>query len=135
MSVLPAPFIGVAVGGLVAQILVVAGGPSLTIEAIGIAAMLRCRCDRYGEPIQRFLLSSNSRNPMPYAVAALMAVMTSMLLTYRLFGCSFFDRQLIDRGVDLALGREGIVLTQHTLEDHIGDDCVVLTGSSTDKKP
>ena len=84
-----------------------------------------------GAPITAILIVLELTQSYAYAVAALMAVMTSMLLTHRLFGHSFFDRQLIDRGVDLALGREGIALTQHTPEDHIGDDCVVLTGSST----
>ncbi|MEL0223660.1 MAG: chloride channel protein [Gammaproteobacteria bacterium] len=126
----PALFIGVAVGGLVSQISIAAGGPSLT-EAISIAAMASVAATVIGAPITAILIVLELTQSYAYAVAALMAVMTSMLLTHRLFGHSFFDRQLIDRGVDLALGREGIALTQHTLEDHIGDDCVVLTGSST----
>jgi CIC family chloride channel protein len=60
-----------------------------------------------------------------------MAVMASMLLTHRLFGHSFFDRQLLDRGIDLALGREAIALSQHTLEAHVSDDYVKVNETST----
>ena len=38
---------------------------------------------------------------------------------------------MIDRGIDLSLGREGIALNQHTLEAHVGDDCVNLGEDST----
>ncbi len=126
----PALFIGVAVGGVVAQISVLLGGPSL-VEAISIAAMASVAATVIGAPITAILIVLELTQSYAYAVAALMAVMTSTLLTHRLFGHSFFDRQLIDRGIDLALGREGIALNQHTLEDHIGDDCVLLTGNNT----
>ena len=49
-----------------------------------------------------------------------------MLLTHRLFGHSFFDRQLLDRGIDLSLGREAIALAQHTLETHLCDDYIKI---------
>ena len=126
----PALFIGVAVGGLVAQISIAVGVQGLT-EAISIAAMASVAATVIGAPITAVLIVLELTQSYAYAVAALMAVMTSMLLTHRLFGHSFFDRQLIDRGIDLSLGREGIALNQHTLEAHVGDDCVNLGEDST----
>ena len=66
-----------------------------------------------------------------FAVAALMSVMASMLLTHRLFGASFFDRQLMDRGINLAHGREAIALAQNTLKGHVNDDYVSLSETNT----
>ena len=43
---------------------------------------------------------------------ALLSVTLSSSITYKLFGLSFFDRQLLDRGVDLRRGREYIHMTQ-----------------------
>ena len=40
----------------------------------------------------------------------MMAVVISSLITNRVFGSSFFDRQLLDRGINMALGRESIAL-------------------------
>jgi CIC family chloride channel protein len=36
------------------------------------------------------------------ALAAMLSVVTSALLAHLLFGHSFFDRQLLDRGIDIS---------------------------------
>ena len=77
----PALFIGVAVGGLVAQISIAAGVQGLT-EAISIAAMASVAATVIGAPITAVLIVLELTQSYAYAVAALMAVMTSMLLTH-----------------------------------------------------
>jgi CIC family chloride channel protein len=59
-----------------------------------------------------------------YAVAAMIAVMVCNLLTNRLFGNSFFDRQLLDRGIDLSKGREAIALNQQVVGPFASQDYV-----------
>ena len=119
----PALFVGVAVGGVVSQIAIFFGVPDLSV-AISIAAMAAVAANVIGAPVAAVLIILELTQSYAYAVAALMAVMASMLLTHRLFGHSFFDRQLLDRGIDLSLGREAIALSQHTLETHLSDDYV-----------
>ena len=128
----PALFVGVAAGSIVAQIAILAGAPDLSI-AVSIAAMAAVAANVIGAPVAAVLIVLELTQSYAYAVAALMAVMASMLLTHRLFGHSFFDRQLLDRGINLAEGREAIALSQHTLENHISDDCVQLRESSSGK--
>ena len=119
----PALFVGVAVGGVISQIAIFLGVPDLSV-AISIAAMAAVAANVIGAPVAAVLIILELTQSYAYAVAALMAVMASMLLTHRLFGHSFFDRQLLDRGIDLSLGREAIALSQHTLETHLSDDYV-----------
>lgn len=119
----PALFVGVAVGGVISQIAILLGVPDLSV-AISIAAMAAVAANVIGAPVAAVLIILELTQSYAYAVAALMAVMASMLLTHRLFGHSFFDRQLLDRGIDLSLGREAIALSQHTLETHLSNDYV-----------
>ena len=119
----PALFVGVAVGGVISQVAIFLGVPDLSV-AISIAAMAAVAANVIGAPVAAVLIILELTQSYTYAVAALMAVMASMLLTHRLFGHSFFDRQLLDRGIDLSLGREAIALSQHTLETHLSDDYV-----------
>ena len=119
----PALFVGVAVGGVISQLAIFLGVPDLSV-AISIAAMAAVAANVIGAPVAAVLIILELTQSYAYAVAALMAVMASMLLTHRLFGHSFFDRQLLDRGIDLSLGREAIALSQHTLETHLSDDYV-----------
>lgn len=126
----PALFVGVAVGGVISQIAIVLDVPDLSV-AISIAAMAAVAANVIGAPVAAVLIILELTQSYAYAVAALMAVMASMLLTHRLFGHSFFDRQLLDRGIDLALGREAIALSQHTLETHVSDDFVKVNERST----
>jgi len=54
----------------------------------------------------------------------MIAVMVCNLLTNRVFGNSFFDRQLLDRGIDLLKGRESIALNQQTVGPFVSQDYV-----------
>ena len=121
----PALFVGVAIGGVISQVAIFLGVPDLSV-AISIAAMAAVAANVIGAPVAAVLIILELTQSYAYAVAALMAVMASMLLTHRLFGHSFFDRQLLDRGIDLSLGREAIALSQHTLETHLSDDYVKI---------
>jgi len=51
----------------------------------------------------------------PYAVAALLTVTLAALVSQRLFGLSFFDRQLMDRDINIQAGRQTIALQEQTV--------------------
>jgi len=126
----PALFIGVATGGAIASAATLLGVPDMSV-AMSIAAMAAVAANVVGAPIAVVLIVLELSQSYAFAVAALMAVMASWLITHRLFGHSFFDRQLLDRGIDLAEGREAIALSQNTLHQHISDDCVRLNQHTT----
>ena len=49
-------------------------------------------------------------NSYEFAVIALVSVVTCKLVSNILYGHSFFDRQLLDRGIDIFLGRTHLKL-------------------------
>src|SRR5690606_6942143 len=57
------------------------------------------------------------------------AVMSN-LVAYRVFGRSFFDRQLLRGGHDLSMGREKLVLSVRTVRDLVDKDAVVIDESA-----
>jgi CIC family chloride channel protein len=52
-----------------------------------------------------------------FAVAAMLSVVTSSMVAHILFGHSFFDRQLLDRGIDVSLGRGHIEMMETYVAD------------------
>jgi CIC family chloride channel protein len=108
----PALFIGVATGALAGQILTLLGFSDIA-GIISVAAMAAVSSAVIGAPLSAVMIVLELTQSYQYAVAAMMAVVVCSLLTNRLFGHSFFDRQLLDRGINLALGREAIALS-HT---------------------
>ena len=126
----PALFVGVAAGGAIAQLAVLFGVPDVA-TALSVAAMAAVSAALIGAPIAAVLIALELTQSYAYAVAALMAVVATMLLTHRLFGHSFFDRQLLDRGIDLVAGREALALAQHPVEPYASQDCVMLSETAT----
>ena len=70
-----------------------------------------------GAPITAVIIVLELTQSYTYAVAVMVSVMLCSLITNRLFGQSFFDRQLLDRGIDLLKGREAIALQQKSIGD------------------
>jgi CIC family chloride channel protein len=106
----PALFIGVATGALAGQSLALLGFADIA-GIISVAAMAAVSSAVIGAPLSAVMIVLELTQSYQYAVAAMMAVVVCSLLTNRLFGHSFFDRQLLDRGIDLSLGREAIALS------------------------
>jgi CIC family chloride channel protein len=77
-----------------------------------------------GAPLSAVLIVLELTQSYQYAVAAMMAVMVCSLITARVFGQSYFDRQLLDRGIDLAKGREAIALSHQVIGPFASDDYI-----------
>ena len=107
----PALFIGVATGSLAAGFFATIGYTDLS-QVIIISGMAAVAAAVIGAPITSVLIVVELTGSYEYGVAAMVAVIISSLVTYRLFGLSFFDRQLLDRGIDMRQGRESIALSQ-----------------------
>ena len=125
----PSLFMGVATGALAGQTLTLFGFADIA-SVISIAAMAAVSAAVIGAPLSAVLIVLELTESYEYAVAAMMAVMLCGLLTHRLFGHSFFDRQLLDRGVDLAKGREAIALGQQVIGPFASDDCIMVPSNT-----
>lgn len=126
----PALFIGVTTGSI-ATFLLAAIGQIGFEQVIIISAMAAVTASVVGAPISIILIVLELTGSYEYAIAAMIAVVISSLVTNRIFGLSFFDRQLLDRGINMALGRESIALDNTTMSECSGGDFVKL-GTETD---
>ena len=119
----PSLFIGVAAGALAGQVLVIFGFADIA-SIVSVAGMAAVSSAVIGAPVSAVLIILELTQSYQYAVAAMIAVMVCNLLTNRVFGNFFFDRQLLDRGIDLLKGRESIALNQQTVGPFVSQDYV-----------
>ena len=119
----PALFIGVTAGALATKGLVAFGFGDVA-SVVTVAAMAAVSASVIGAPLSAVLIVLELTQSYEYAVAAMIAVMVCSLITHRLFGHSFFDRQLLDRGIDLLKGREAIALEQQQLAPFASQDYI-----------
>ena len=121
----PALFVGVAAGALAGQVALLFGAADVS-NVLAIASMAAVSSAVIGAPVSAILIILELTRSYDCAVAAMLAVMICSLLTHRLFGHSFFDRQLLDRNIDLQKGREAIALSQQTMGGLASADFVSL---------
>lgn len=126
----PSLFIGVAAGALAGQLLVLFGFADIA-SIISVAGMAAVSSAVIGAPVSAVLIILELTQSYEYAVAAMIAVMVCNLLTNRVFGNSFFDRQLLDRGIDLQKGRESIALGHQRIAPFASQDYVRAKSSDT----
>lgn len=121
----PALLVGASAGAIVGRVFVSLGilnaGPGLAI--CGMAAVASAVI---GAPISGVLIILELTMSYEFAVAAMLSVVTSSMVAHVMFGHSFFDRQLLDRGIDVSLGRGHIEMMETYIADIAHDDYVPL---------
>lgn len=115
----PALFIGVATGSIAILCLTIMGQTGFE-QVIIISAMAAVSASVIGAPISIIIIILELTGSYDYAIAAMIAVTVSTVVTHRTFGLSFFDRQLLDRGVNMAQGRESIALSNTSVSSCVG---------------
>ncbi len=126
----PAIFIGVAAGAFFGQLVEPLVVPGFALVA-AVAAMAAVSASVIGAPITATLIVLELTQSYELAVAAMITVMICSLITHRVFSLSFFDRQLLDRGVDLREGREAIAMKQMTVNEIVTQDHILLDATVT----
>ena len=114
----PALFVGATGGAISTKIFTSIGlgsfGPALAIcgmAAIGAAVI--------GAPISTVLIVLEMTSSYEFAVAAMLSVVSCKIVSNVFYGHSFFDRQLLDRGIDISLGRSHINLMDMSVLTHV----------------
>ena len=107
----PALFIGTATGSILGQIFSLFGfsGTSAILPFCGMAAVGGAII---GAPITAVLIILEMTSSYELGVATMASVAGCCLITHLFFGHSFFDRQLMDRGINVHLGRGHLKLMQ-----------------------
>jgi CIC family chloride channel protein len=94
----PALFIGAMVGALVGGALVPAGDGSATFALLGAAS---CIGAVIGAPMASVVIMLELTGSYAWAVLSMISVVTATQLCRAMMGRSFFDRQLMQRGVSV----------------------------------
>lgn len=113
----PALFVGAALGGVLSGLLMQVGFSSDYGTILALATLAAVGSSVIGAPLTAVLIVLELTGSYQYALMALLSVTLCSTLTYKLFGLSFFDRQLLDRGIDLSRGREYTQMTQISVSE------------------
>ena len=132
----PALFIGAAGGALFTKVAILVGGATVG-SAIGpgliICGMAAISSTVVGTPIAGVLIMLELTMSYELALAAMLSVVTSSLVAHLLFGHSFFDKQLLDRGIDISQGRSQIEMMEQSVKNLATNDYVSLTENTSVK--
>ena len=123
----PALLIGVLFGALAgngAELLL--GELRSDIVIYAMCGMVAVTSAVIGAPLTTILIVFELTRNYDLATAAMVSVVFSNLISYRIFGRSLFDVQLRARGFDLSLGRDKVVLDSRTIESYVIQDYKVL---------
>ena len=117
----PAIFVGAATGAAIGRIVagmgIIGAGP-----VIAICGMAAVAASVIGAPITAVMIILEMTMNYEFALVAMMSIVTSVLVSNLIFGHSFFDRQLLDRGIDVSLGRGHIEMMETPVADIVSHD-------------
>lgn len=126
----PAMFVGVTAGAVAGRLLAMLGlsvaGPGLAI--CGMAAVA---ASVIGAPVAGVLIILEMTMSYEFALAAMLSVVIATMVSNVIFGHSFFDRQLLDRGIDVAQGRGHIEMMETPVTKIVSADFVRIPPETT----
>ena len=127
----PALFVGAATGGILAFATSIFGLPSDIGYVIIVASLAAVGSAVIGAPLTVVMIVIELTGSYQYGLSALLTVILCSLLTFRFFGLSYFDRQLMDRAIDLRKGREFLALSQTLISEVKGSDFLSFSPDSS----
>ena len=123
----PALFIGALFGAFAA------GGAEWVLGELRADTVVYATCGMVavisaviGGPLTSILIVFELTRHYELATAAMVSVVFSNLVSYRIYGRSFFDVQLEDRGFDVSLGRDKVILENRRIGDYLSRSYTVL---------
>ena len=123
----PALLVGILFGALAgngAELL--AGDLRSDIAIYAICGMVAVTSAVIGAPLTTILIVFELTRNYDLATAAMVSVVFSNLVSYRIFGRSLFDVQLRMRGFDLSAGRDKVILDDRLIESYVSRDYIRL---------
>lgn len=105
--------------------------PVTGVVPYAVCGMMAVTSAVIGAPLATILIVFELTRSYDLTIAAMVAVVFSNLITYRAFGRSFFDVQLMARDVDLSRGRDMAMLGQHPVRRHLDPTSLCLGPDDT----
>ena len=123
----PALLIGILFGALAGNgAELVLGELRSDVAIYAICGMVAVTSAVIGAPLTTILIVFELTRNYDLATAAMVSVVFSNLVSYRIFGRSLFDVQLRMRGFDLSAGRETVILDNRLIESYVTRDYTAL---------
>jgi CIC family chloride channel protein len=119
----PAAMIGAAAGGFISKFMAAVGFVTVP-HLLPIAGFAAVTAAVVGAPISVVLVVFELTQSYEFAVAAMLAAVIATFFTSLVFGHSFFDEQLLRRGIDLSRGRGDLELQKQPISTVINNDFV-----------
>lgn len=128
----PAAMIGAAAGGFIAKFIAALGFVTVP-HLLPVAGFAAVTAAVVGAPISVVLVVFELTQSYEFAVAAMLAAVIATFFASLVFGHSFFDEQLLRRGIDLSRGRGDLELQSKCISHVVSDDFIAL-GPATKTK-
>ena len=109
----PAVFMGASVGSLFGILAATLGYPDFALTLMAVCGVAAVTGSVVGAPVAIVIIVLEFTRSYEFALTSLIAVAMSSFISTRIFGYSFFDRQLKGRGYDLRMGRETLALRDY----------------------
>ena len=131
----PALVVGALFGGLFWTISSVIMPDTLSSYSIYvICGMMAVTSPVIGAPLTTILIVFELTRSYDLAIASMIAVVFSNLVTYRFFGRSLFDHQLLMKGVDLSQGRDQARLSDMRVRDYVSDEAPIFSQTTSQQQ-
>jgi len=101
------------------------------IVPYAICGMMALTSPVIGAPLTTILIVFELTRNYDLTIAAMVAVVFSNLVAYRMFGRSLFDVQLAARGFDLSLGRDKAILGVRRVAANVSPDYIAMQADET----
>ncbi len=101
------------------------------IVPYAICGMMAVTSPVIGAPLTTILIVFELTRNYDLTIAAMVSVVFSNLVAYRIFGRSLFDVQLASRGFDLSLGRDKAILGVKRVADNLSQDFITMRADET----
>ncbi len=129
----PALFVGAAAGITFAGLIATTGLES-NYAVLALCGMASVGASVIGTPIAGVLLVIELSNSYDLGVISIVSIASATLITYLFFGQSLFDRQLLNRGIDIALGRSHLKLMDQSIGSLSSDDFIAFLPNTPPKQ-
>ena len=128
----PALVIGLLFGALVGQGLgIVFGSGHSDLGIFAVCGAVAVASPVIGAPLSAILIVFELTRNYELTTAAMLSVVFANLVSYRIFGRSWFDRLLLNRGVDVSQGRDYLLLQSQSVAESMDSPLVTVLGSES----
>jgi chloride channel protein, CIC family len=113
----PALLLGACSGAIIYHIPFLGIDTSL-MAIFAVSGMAAVSSSVIGAPLTAIILVLELTGSYEYAIATILPIGLSSLITYITFGSSFFDKQLLLRGIPISDGREKILMSETKIKNY-----------------